>query len=58
MFLPSSHEVHQNASHRGQTISSFVESVTSGVVNVVCLVVGVVAALLLDKFNRKVEVPE
>ena len=38
--------------------SSFVESVTSGVVNVVCLVVGVVAALLLDKFNRKVEVPE
>lgn len=38
--------------------SSFVESVTSGVVNVVCLAVGVVAALLLDKFNRKVEVPE
>ena len=37
---------------------SFVESVTSGVVNVVCLAVGVVAALLLDKFNRKVEVPE
>lgn len=33
--------------------SSFVVSVTSCLVNVVCLAVGVVAALLLDKFNQK-----
>lgn len=32
---------------------SFAVSVTSCVVNIICLVVGVVAALLLDKFNQK-----
>ncbi len=32
---------------------SFVASVSSALVNVICLVVGVVAALLLDKFNQK-----
>ncbi len=33
--------------------SSFTVSVTSAIVNVVCLTVGIVAALLLDKFNKK-----
>lgn len=33
--------------------ASFTVSVTSCVVNIVCLVVGVVAALWLDKFNQK-----
>ena len=32
---------------------SFAVSVTSCLVNIVCIVVGVVAALLLDKFNQK-----
>ena len=32
---------------------SFVASVTSFLVNVICLAVGVVAALWLDKFNQK-----
>ncbi len=32
---------------------SFVASVGSCVVNIICLVVGIVAALLLDKFNQK-----
>ena len=34
-------------------VQSFAASVMSCVINVVCLVVGVVAALLLDKFNQK-----
>lgn len=33
--------------------SSFVASVGSCIVNIICLVVGIVAALLLDKFNQK-----
>ena len=33
--------------------ASFTASVTSSIVNVVCLVVGVLAALKLDKFNQK-----
>lgn len=33
--------------------SSFTVSVTSALVNVICLTVGIVAALLLDKFNQK-----
>ena len=33
--------------------SSFVVSLGSCIVNIVCIVVGVVAALLLDKFNQK-----
>ena len=36
-------------------VKSFSVSVTSCVVNVVCLAVGVTAALLLDRFNRKYE---
>lgn len=32
---------------------SFAVSVTSAVINVVCLAVGILAALLLDKFNKK-----
>lgn len=36
--------------------SSFVASLGSLVVNIICLVVGVVAALMLDKFNQKFEV--
>lgn len=35
---------------------SFVASTASCLINVVCLVVGVIAALVLDKFNSKVEV--
>lgn len=33
--------------------ASFTVSVTSFLVNIICLVVGIVAALLLDKFNQK-----
>ena len=36
--------------------SSFVVSLGSFAVNIICLVVGVVAALGLDKFNQKFEV--
>ena len=36
-------------------VQSFVASVGSCVVNVICLAVGVVAALMLDKFNQKYE---
>ena len=38
--------------------SSFTVSVQSALVNVICLAVGVVCALLLDKFNSRVDVPE
>lgn len=38
--------------------ASFTVSVTSFLVNVICLVVGIVAALLLDKFNQKFAVKE
>ena len=38
--------------------ASFASSVQSALVNAVCLIVGVIFALLLDKFNSKVEVPE
>lgn len=34
-------------------VESFTVSVSSALINVVCLVVGIVAALLLDKFNKK-----
>lgn len=37
---------------------SFTVSATSLIVNVICLVVGIVAALLLDKFNQKFAVEE
>ena len=37
-------------------VSSFTASVTGCIVNIICLVVGVIAALLLDKFNSRVEV--
>lgn len=37
--------------------TSFVSSVHSCIVNVVCLIAGVAAALLLDRFNQKVDVP-
>lgn len=33
--------------------TSFMESATAFIVNVICMVVGVIAALLLDKFNRR-----
>ena len=33
--------------------ASFTVSVTSFLVNIICLAVGIVAALLLDKFNQK-----
>lgn len=36
--------------------SSFTASVTGCIVNIICLVVGVIAALLLDKFNSRVGV--
>ncbi len=36
--------------------SSFVTSVTSCIVNIVCLVLGFIASLLLDRFNSKVKV--
>ena len=36
--------------------SSFTTSVTGCIVKIICLVVGVIAALLLDKFNSRVEV--
>lgn len=36
--------------------SSFTASVTGCIVNIICLVVGVIAALLLDKFNSRVVV--
>ena len=34
---------------------SFAASITSCIINVLCLVFGIVAALLLDKFNQKFE---
>lgn len=37
---------------------SFTTSFGSAVVNIVCLVLGVIVALVLDKFNSKVDVPE
>lgn len=37
-------------------VQSFVDSVGSCLINLVCLAVGIVAALLLDKFNQKYEV--
>lgn len=36
---------------------SFTSSVSSCVINLLCLAVGVISALLLDHFNRKIEVP-
>ncbi len=38
--------------------SSFTLSFTSAAINVICLIIGIVAALLLDKFNSRVEKPE
>ena len=38
--------------------ASFTVSVQSALINAVCLIVGIVFALLLDRFNSKVEVPE
>lgn len=38
--------------------SSFAASAQQALINVVCLAVGVVFALLLDKFNSRVDVPE
>ena len=38
--------------------AGFVSSVQSGITNALCLIFGLVAALLLDRFNRKVEVPD
>ena len=38
--------------------SGFVSSIQSGITNALCLIFGLVAALLLDRFNRKVEVPD
>lgn len=37
---------------------SFVASVSSALVNIICLLAGIVAALLLDKFNKKFTVEE
>jgi putative membrane protein len=34
-------------------VQSFATSITSCIINMVCLVVGIVVALLLDKFNQK-----
>lgn len=34
-------------------LQSFTASITSGIINLVCLVAGIVAAVLLDKFNQK-----
>ena len=38
--------------------SSFAASAGQAVVNIICLVVGVIFALLLDRFNSRVDVPE
>lgn len=38
--------------------SSFTSGVGACIANVICLVVGIVVALALDKFNSKIEVPE
>ena len=38
--------------------AGFVSSIQSGITNALCLIFGLVAALLLDRFNRKVEVPD
>ena len=38
--------------------AGFVSSVQSGITNALCLIFGVAAALLLDRFNRKVDVPD
>lgn len=38
--------------------ASFTAGIGSFIVNIVCLVVGVIAALALDKFNQSVEKPE
>lgn len=38
--------------------ASFTTSIGSCIVNLVCFVIGVVAALALDKFNQSVEKPE
>lgn len=38
--------------------ASFVSSISSGIINAVCLVGGVAAALVLDKLNSRVSVPD
>jgi predicted membrane protein len=38
--------------------AGFVSSVQNGITNALCLLFGVAAALLLDRFNRKVDVPD
>ena len=38
--------------------ASFVSSISSGIINTVCLVGGVAAALVLDKLNSRVSVPD
>ena len=38
--------------------AGFVSSIQSGITNALCLIFGLVAALLLDRFSRKVEVPD
>lgn len=38
--------------------ASFTRSVGACIINVLCLAVGVAAALLLDRFNQKIEVPD
>lgn len=37
---------------------SFTVSMNQSIVNLVCLAVGIIAALLLDRFNRSVTKPE
>lgn len=37
-------------------VESFTVSISSAIVNVICLAVGIAAALMLDKFNQKYEV--
>lgn len=38
--------------------ASFTTSVSSCITNLVCLIFGIIAALLLDKFNSKIDVPD
>lgn len=38
--------------------ASFVSSISSGIINTVCLISGIVVALILDKLNSRISVPD
>ena len=49
---------HTNSAITSVSVTSFTASIGSFIINIICLAVGIVAALALDKFNQSVEKPE